>query len=119
MAPSSPCRRQQERRRPLSWSSPDQPAGQTAAFKSKGNLPSSPSALSDPAVTAAINEYFSNAPTGEIFAAGAPELKPVYLGPKNRPVRTAVENALRAVEQGQVAAEAWNAALKNGKAAGK
>ncbi|GAA1395789.1 ABC transporter substrate-binding protein [Catellatospora coxensis] len=94
------------------------PAGQTAAFKSKGNLPSSPQALGDAAVKAAVNEYFSNAPTGDIFAKGALDLKPVYLGAKNAPVRTAVENALRTVEQGtKSSADAWTAAVTDGKKA--
>ncbi|MEV0396694.1 ABC transporter substrate-binding protein [Polymorphospora rubra] len=93
--------------------------GQVEAFKKVGNLPSSPQALSDPAVSAATNDYFNNAPTGTIFAAGATELKPVYLGPKNQAVRTAVENALRAVEQGQEPGAAWQDAIKNGAAAGK
>ncbi|WP_229401293.1 ABC transporter substrate-binding protein [Micromonospora okii] len=93
--------------------------GQTEAFKKVGNLPSSPQALSDPAVVGSTNAYFTNAPVGKIFAAGASELKPVYLGPKNNAVRTAVENTLRAVEQGKSAEEQWQAALKNGAAAGK
>ncbi|MDG4818180.1 MULTISPECIES: extracellular solute-binding protein [unclassified Micromonospora] len=93
--------------------------GQIEAFKKVGNLPSSPQALADPAVADSTNEYFTNAPVGKIFAAGASELKPVYLGPKNQAVRTAVENTLRAVEQGKPAAEQWEAALKNGQAAGK
>jgi cellobiose transport system substrate-binding protein len=94
------------------------PEGQKAAFKSKGNLPSSPQALQDPAVAAAANAYFSNAPTGEIFAKGALELKPVYLGSKNQAVRTAVENALRTVEQGQKdSAAGWAAAVEDGKKA--
>ncbi|MBY8871242.1 extracellular solute-binding protein [Micromonospora sp. PLK6-60] len=93
--------------------------GQVEAFKAVGNLPSSPQGLEDPAVAGATNEYFSGAPTGKIYAAGAKELKPVYLGPKNNAVRTAVENTLRAVEQGKPAAEQWQAALKNGEAAGK
>jgi cellobiose transport system substrate-binding protein len=94
------------------------PAGQIAAFKSKGNLPSSPEALDDPAVKAAVNEYFSNAPTGQIYAEGAKLLKPVYLGKNNVPVRTAVENALRTVEQGTRKSDAaWAAAVADGKKA--
>jgi cellobiose transport system substrate-binding protein len=93
--------------------------GQTEAFKKVGNLPSSPQALADPAVADSTNDYFSKAPVGKIFATGASELKPVYLGPKNNGVRTAVENSLRAVEQGKSATEQWQAALKNGEAAGK
>ncbi|TDB73115.1 ABC transporter substrate-binding protein [Micromonospora sp. KC721] len=92
---------------------------QAEAFKKVGNLPSSPQALSDPAVAEATNDYFSNAPVGKIFAAGASELKPVYLGPKNQAVRDAVENALRSVEQGKAADAAWQDAVKNGEAAGK
>ncbi|MFE0590242.1 ABC transporter substrate-binding protein [Micromonospora echinospora] len=93
--------------------------GHVEAFKKVGNLPSSPQGLADPAVADSTNPYFSDAPVGKIFAAGASELKPVYLGPKNNAVRTAVENTLRAVEQGKSAGEQWEAALKNGAAAGK
>jgi cellobiose transport system substrate-binding protein len=93
--------------------------GQTEAFKKVGNLPSSPQALADPAVADSTNEYFNKAPVGKIFAAGAAELKPVYLGPKNNAVRTAVENTLRAVEQGKAADQQWQSALKNGASAGK
>jgi len=95
------------------------PEGQISAFKEVGNLPSSPQALADPAVAEGVNEYFSDAPTGELFAAGASELKPVYLGPKNQAVRSAVENALRAIEQGQAPAEGWQDAVSNGVAAGR
>ncbi len=94
------------------------PAGQIAAFKSKGNLPSSPQALDDPAVKGAVSDYFSNAPIGQIFGDGAKQLKPVDLGAKNQPVRTAVENALRTVEQGTRTADAaWTAAIADGKKA--
>jgi cellobiose transport system substrate-binding protein len=94
------------------------PEGQIAAFKSKGNLPSSPQALDDPAIKSAVNDYFSNAPTGQIYGEGAKLLKPVYLGAKNVPVRTAVENALRTVEQGTRKSDAaWTAAVADGKKA--
>jgi cellobiose transport system substrate-binding protein len=93
--------------------------GQVAAFKKVGNLPSSPEALADPTVAESTNAYFNNAPVGKIFAAGASDLKPVYLGPKNSAVRTAVENTLRAVEQGRSAEEQWQAAVQKGTAAGK
>jgi cellobiose transport system substrate-binding protein len=96
------------------------PEAQIEAFNAVGNLPSSTKALEDPAVLAKKNEYFSNAPTGEIFAAGAKELKPIYLGAKNQPVRDAVENALRSIEQKQrTADEAWQDALKSAESAAK
>ena len=49
---------------------------------------------------------------------GASSLKPVFLGTKNQAVRDAFENNLRAVEQGQLTADAgWQKAVAEGKAA--
>ena len=94
------------------------PAGQLAAFKAAGNLPSSPQDHQDPALLDFKNPYFSNAPVGEIFIKGAASLKPVYLGPKNQAVRDAIENDLRAVEQGKrTSQQAWDQAIKDAKAA--
>src|SRR6476660_1321808 len=94
------------------------PQGQIGAFKSKGALPSSPQALDDAAVKDSTNPYFSDAPTGQIFGAGAKVLKPVYMGPKNQAVRTEVENAVRTVELGQrSAADGWTDAVTKAKAA--
>jgi cellobiose transport system substrate-binding protein len=92
--------------------------GQLSAFQSVGNLPSNPTLYDKPALKDATNEYFSDAPVGQIFVAGARSLKPVYLGAKNQPVRDAVENALRSVESGQrTSEEGWAAALQDGQAA--
>jgi cellobiose transport system substrate-binding protein len=92
------------------------PQGQIAAFKSKGNLPSSPQALADASVKDAVNDYFSNAPTGQIYAAGATALRPVYLGPKNQDIRDQVENAIRSVEQGTATPDAaWAQAVADAK----
>jgi cellobiose transport system substrate-binding protein len=94
------------------------PAGQLAAFKAAGNLPSSPQVHQDPALLDFKNPYFSDAPIGEIFVKGAASLKPVYLGPKNQAVRDAIENDMRAVEQGKrTSEEAWTQAVKSAKAA--
>jgi cellobiose transport system substrate-binding protein len=94
------------------------PQGHIGAFKAKGPLPSSPQALQDPAVKDAKNAYFSDAPVGQIFAQGALELKPVYMGPKNQAVRTEVENAVRTVELGKRSpADGWADAVANAKKA--
>lgn len=94
------------------------PAGQLEAFNSKGNLPSSPQVHQDPALLNFKNEYFSDAPIGELFVKGAAELKPVYLGAKNQAVRDAIENDLRSVESGKRSSqEAWTNAIKSAKAA--
>ncbi|MFF1820472.1 extracellular solute-binding protein [Kribbella sp. NPDC058245] len=88
------------------------PEGQTAAFKAKNNFPSAPKAIDDPAVSGAKNEYFNNAPVGQIFGKSAKELKPVYLGPDNQQVGDAIGDALTAVEQGKLKPdEAWTKAL--------
>jgi cellobiose transport system substrate-binding protein len=88
------------------------PQGQLAAFKSKNNLPSSPQALDDPSLAGATNAYFSGAPVGKIFGAGAKQLEPVYLGPKNQVVRDALENTLVALGQGQLTPQqAWARAV--------
>ncbi|WP_432900879.1 ABC transporter substrate-binding protein [Micromonospora matsumotoense] len=92
--------------------------GQIGAFQEKGPLPSSPQALADPAIVNSTNAYFSDAPVGKIFAAGAKSLKPVYMGPKNQAVRTEVENAVRTVELGQRnPAQGWTDATDNARKA--
>ena len=79
--------------------------GQMAAFEAEGNLPSNPTLYDTPELAEATNEYFSDAPVGELFVAGAEQLEPVYLGAKNQVVRDAVENVLRGVEAGNVSAD--------------
>ena len=95
-------------------------SSQLAAFKAVGNLPSNPTLYTDPALKDATNEYFNNAPVGELFVAGAANLKPVFLGAKNQPVRDAVENAMRSVEGGQrSAADGWKEAVSGAQKAAK
>jgi cellobiose transport system substrate-binding protein len=95
------------------------PDAHVAAFEALGNLPSSPQGLEDPAVLDASNEYFSGAPTGQIFGSGAADFQPVHLGPQDNPVRTEFEDALRSVEQGQATPdEAWENARRNAEGLG-
>jgi cellobiose transport system substrate-binding protein len=96
------------------------PDAHVAAFQAVGNLPSSPQALASDAVAQASNGYFSDAPTGQLFGAGAEALSPVYLGPLNQAVRTAYEDALRSVEQGEATPdEAWEAARSDAELAAR
>ncbi|RYP83520.1 carbohydrate ABC transporter substrate-binding protein [Nocardioides guangzhouensis] len=94
--------------------------GQMSAFDQVGNLPSNPTLYSTPELENATNDYFNDAPVGQLFVAGASNLRPVYLGAKNQPVRDAVENALRSVENGQKSSEeGWQTAVDDaGSAAG-
>ncbi|WP_434443935.1 ABC transporter substrate-binding protein [Lentzea sp. E54] len=90
--------------------------GQTAAFKSKNNFPSSPQAIDDPAVQGFTNPFFNDAPVGKIFGESVKALKPVYLGPDNNPIGDRVGNALLAVEQGKLQPdEAWAKAVDDAK----
>jgi cellobiose transport system substrate-binding protein len=90
--------------------------GQTAAFKSKNNFPSSPQAIDDPAVRNFTNAYFSNAPVGKIFGESVKAIRPVYLGPNNNPIGDRVTNALTAVEQGKLEPdEAWTKTVDDAK----
>ena len=90
-----------------------QPEQQIEVFKTVGNLPSQPALYEDPAVLDYKKEFMSNAPTGQIFAATAKNLKPQYLGKKNGPTRVAVENVITRVQQGGLKSDkAWAEAVK-------
>ncbi|MCA2217273.1 ABC transporter substrate-binding protein [Jidongwangia harbinensis] len=90
-----------------------QPAQQIEVFKTVGNLPSQPALYKDPAVLDFKKEFMSNAPTGQIFATTAENLKPQYLGRKNGPTRVAVENVITRVQQGKLSTSAaWAEAVK-------
>jgi len=86
--------------------------GQMLAFEAEGRLPSLPALHEKEELKSATNSYFNDAPVGQLFVAGAAQLEPVFLGTKNVPVRDAVENALRSVENGEVPpAKGWDAAV--------
>jgi cellobiose transport system substrate-binding protein len=94
--------------------------GQLGAFKSEGRLPSMPALYDTTELKDATNPYFNDAPVGQLFVAGAANLKPVYLGAKNVPVRDAFENVLRSVEGGQRSeSEGWDAAIQAAEKAAK
>ncbi|MBP2324133.1 cellobiose transport system substrate-binding protein [Kibdelosporangium banguiense] len=77
------------------------PEQQKRIFKQTGNLSSQPAVFKDPEVLATTNAYFSNAPTGKIFAEGAEKLRPTYRGTQDQPVTLAFNNAITRVEQGK------------------
>jgi cellobiose transport system substrate-binding protein len=65
-------------------------------------MPSNTQAQQDPAVQGAKNEYFNNAPVGDIFAKSASTLQPVFLGVKHAQVKNAVESVISALDDGSV-----------------
>jgi len=91
--------------------------GAIEAYKAAGPMPSSIPALNNPAFKDSKNEYFNNAPTGEIFGASVKTLKPIYLGPKHQPLwENIFEPQMQAAEQGKsTSAAAWQKAVDDGK----
>jgi cellobiose transport system substrate-binding protein len=91
---------------------------QVSVFNFAGNMPSNTQAQQDPAVQTAKDEYFNDAPKGEIFAKSAAELQPVFLGVKHAQVKNAVEQVVAAVDDGSVPADqAWQKLVDDAKKA--
>ncbi|MEV8565123.1 extracellular solute-binding protein [Streptomyces sp. NPDC051322] len=93
-------------------------AQQKKLFLDAGYLSSHPSVYNDPTVQAKKDPYFSDAPTGKIFAQAADAMKPIYRGTKDSDVQSAFMNALLRVEQGKQQPEAaWAQAVSDAKKA--
>ncbi|KAA9377712.1 extracellular solute-binding protein [Microbispora amethystogenes] len=75
---------------------------EVSVFNFAGNMPSNVQAQQDPAVQGAKNEYFNDAPVGDIFAKSASALQPVFLGVKHAQVKNAVESVVSAIDDGSV-----------------
>ncbi|MEV1175252.1 extracellular solute-binding protein [Nonomuraea sp. NPDC049784] len=75
---------------------------EASIFKDFGNMPSNTKAQQDPAVQGAKNEFFNDAPIGEIFAKSASSLQPVFLGVKHAQVKNAIESVIQGMDDGSV-----------------
>ncbi|WP_043639333.1 ABC transporter substrate-binding protein [Nonomuraea candida] len=75
---------------------------QASIFTDFGNMPSNTKAQQDPAVQGAKNEFFDDAPIGEIFAKSASSLQPVFLGVKHAQVKNAIESVIQGMDDGSV-----------------
>jgi cellobiose transport system substrate-binding protein len=88
------------------------PEQQKTIFLTKGNFPSAVAALEDEAVSGYQDEYFQNAPVGQIYSSAVSSLKPSILGPKSASIGTSFNNATTTVAQGTKTADrAWADAL--------
>lgn len=78
------------------------PEQQIKAFNAKGTFPSQAEALESPELLGATNEFFNDAPTGEILAerARAVDITP-FKGPKYFPINDAMQQALTRVDVDQ------------------
>lgn len=86
------------------------PEQQVKAFANAGTFPSQVDAYSDEALTASVNEYFNNAPVGEILINRANAVDPVppFKGAKYFQINDAAQQALTRVEEGQQSIdESW------------
>jgi cellobiose transport system substrate-binding protein len=83
-------------------------------FRTQGHLPSRPALYDDPAVVGHTNPFFNNAPTGQIFAAAAKNLKPQYQGPKDGDIGPLIGLGIKRVESGKQGPErSWRRVLKD------
>ena len=85
------------------------PEQQIKAFDAKGTFPSQVDALSDPQVTGAVNEFFNDAPVGQILAnrAEAVSVQP-HKGPKYSDILQAFQAAVLRIDDGsQDPDESW------------
>ena len=86
------------------------PEQQVKAFQAKNTFPSQPEAYDDEAITTATNEFFNDAPVGEILSnrAEAITVQP-YKGPKYSDILQAFQAAVLRVDDGsQDAAQSWD-----------
>jgi len=77
------------------------PQQQLDTFKQYGLFPTTYKLYSQPAIKGYKDRFFSNAPLGQIYAASALKLKPIYAGPRDRPIDDAFGRALSRVSFGQ------------------
>jgi cellobiose transport system substrate-binding protein len=75
------------------------PAQQVKLFVKLGSFPSSSKAAADPQVVSAKNDYFNNAPIGQIFSESAQKLPVAVLGPKDGTIKDTFSTAILRVEQ--------------------
>lgn len=97
----------EEAKKLIAWlTAPEQ---QAYLFQKLGNFPSSQEALKAPEVVNAKSEYFSDAPIGEIFGAGAQEIPDEQvLGRKDGTIKDIFSQGLTLIEsQNQSPDKAW------------
>lgn len=88
------------------------PEQQLETFINNGNLPSTVENLQSPAVQALTNDFFNGAPIGQIYAASAGALEPLYEGPQERLTDREFGNGLQRIENGeQTPEEAYQSVL--------
>jgi cellobiose transport system substrate-binding protein len=90
------------------------PEQESEIFRTQGHLPSVPAVYNDPAVAGYTNPFFSNAPTGQIFAQAATKLKPQFQGPKDGDIGPLIGHGINRVETAkELPEQSWQKVLKD------
>ncbi len=90
------------------------PEQQLAIFQAHGNFPSTPELYETADIQSFTSEFFSDAPVGPIYSQSVEAIEPIYEGPQQRIIDTAIQNAIAQVENGEEPASAgWDNAKKN------
>ncbi|MGL5861820.1 MAG: ABC transporter substrate-binding protein [Phycicoccus sp.] len=94
------------------------PEQQLSVFKKHGNFPSTTKLYDTPDILDFKNPFFGDAPVGEIYKESVTTLKPIYQGPQERIVDSALVNTMDQAEAGKVKPDAaWEAGVKSVKSA--
>lgn len=90
------------------------PEQQIRIFEQYGNFPSQIAALEDETLLSQADEYFNDAPVGEIFSnrAQAVDVQP-YKGPLYSDILTKFQEAITRVDQGTDPDESWDTFLQD------
>jgi len=90
------------------------PEQQLVTFQKNGNFPSTPALFETEDIQNFKDEYFSNAPVGQIYSEAAKLVKPVYEGPDSQTVEDTLNKAITSVEDKQAKPEdAWSSAVQD------
>jgi cellobiose transport system substrate-binding protein len=88
------------------------PEQQVKLFTETNVFPSSEEAAQDPAVRETTSEYFSDAPTGQIFSDAAAEIPSAIIGPSDQVIQEGLTDGLVQIEQqGASPEDAWQSTL--------
>lgn len=85
---------------------------QAKVFAEFGNFPATPALYDTEEIRSFTNEFFSNAPVGQIYAESASSLLPIYEGQQERAILREFGNGLSRIEQGAEDADtAWQTTI--------
>lgn len=87
------------------------PEQQLEIFQLHGNFPSTPELYESEEIQGFTNEFFNSAPSGPIYSKSVESIQPIFEGPQQRLIDTAIQNTIGQVENGEEkAGGAWDRA---------